>query len=426
MKGNKKKTKEVNGMRKTGLKVLSVAAAATIVTSAFAFAPVHSLPGSISNDSVAYAATNTEQLKMSLEKPTLTVNVGDMATDLKQAMGLKAVGVNKGYEVDFSSAANIDFGGLDFDKAGTYNVKFSVDYIPDNNEDTRFVGSISGKVVVVQSSKPVLTVKPAVLEQGQKFVITDWASATDKEDGNLTKDIIVEEMKNYTQTIKTDKVGTFDIIYSVQDSAGQTAYMESTLTVKPKGSAVEKPKEDKEDAVTSGFKDVPASHWAYKEIVALVNQKVIKGYTDGTFKPTDNIRRDHVALLLSAALDEEGLKAVEKEKQFKDVPKSSPYYEAIRKVQRAGIFDGDAGYFKPNASITRAEMAKVMVEAFDIPMTSVDAGFTDVPKSSFTYKYIQALSASGITEGSGNGKFNPNSPITRAEYAVFLYNALEK
>ncbi|HEY4228668.1 MAG TPA: S-layer homology domain-containing protein [Thermoanaerobaculia bacterium] len=50
--------------------------------------------------------------------------------------------------------------------------------------------------------------------------------------------------------------------------------------------------------------------------------------------------------------------------------------------------------------------------------------FTDVPADHLFYQYIEALSASGITAGCGDGKFCPDAPLTRGQMAVFLSFAL--
>lgn len=50
--------------------------------------------------------------------------------------------------------------------------------------------------------------------------------------------------------------------------------------------------------------------------------------------------------------------------------------------------------------------------------------FNDVPPSNPFYKYIEALAASGITAGCGEGNFCPDSPVTRAQMATFLAKAL--
>ena len=52
------------------------------------------------------------------------------------------------------------------------------------------------------------------------------------------------------------------------------------------------------------------------------------------------------------------------------------------------------------------------------------ATFSDVPTGFWAFRYVEALYSSGITAGCGGGNFCPNSPITRAEMAVFLAGAL--
>jgi hypothetical protein len=52
------------------------------------------------------------------------------------------------------------------------------------------------------------------------------------------------------------------------------------------------------------------------------------------------------------------------------------------------------------------------------------ASFTDVPTDHWAFKYVEALKASGITAGCGASTFCPDSPITRAQMAVFLSSAL--
>ena len=54
----------------------------------------------------------------------------------------------------------------------------------------------------------------------------------------------------------------------------------------------------------------------------------------------------------------------------------------------------------------------------------VTATFGDVPASHPFFQFIEALSASGITGGCGNGNFCPDQPLTRGQMAVFLAKAL--
>jgi hypothetical protein len=52
------------------------------------------------------------------------------------------------------------------------------------------------------------------------------------------------------------------------------------------------------------------------------------------------------------------------------------------------------------------------------------ATFGDVPTSHWAFQYIEALTASGITAGTGGGNFSPDATLTRAQMAVFLSKAL--
>jgi len=52
------------------------------------------------------------------------------------------------------------------------------------------------------------------------------------------------------------------------------------------------------------------------------------------------------------------------------------------------------------------------------------ATFGDVPTDHPFFQFVEALAASGITAGCGNGNFCPNTPLTRGQMAVFLAKAL--
>lgn len=167
------------------------------------------------------------------------------------------------------------------------------------------------------------------------------------------------------------------------------------------------------------FKDVPKNHFAYKEIMEMRNASIINGYPDGTFKPQQGITRQHVAALIARALP---LEPIREATTFKDVPTSHPYYEDIQRLYRAGIIDGTNGQFNPSASLTRAQMAKILCLAFNLEPQKGYI-FTDVGADHWAKDYIATLYASGITTGS-EGKFNGNETVTRAQYAIFLYRAL--
>lgn len=166
------------------------------------------------------------------------------------------------------------------------------------------------------------------------------------------------------------------------------------------------------------FKDVPTNHMYYKEIESIKNKGLIIGHPDGTFKPEDSIKREHAALIIErSGVD---LKPVRPAKEFSDVPKNHANHAAIQKLYRAGIIDGYEGKFNPTAKMSRAEMAKVLVESFNLSNKSGKiVKFADVPSGHWASGYIDTLSSNGISIGY-NGKYMLNDSLTRGQYAVFL------
>lgn len=171
------------------------------------------------------------------------------------------------------------------------------------------------------------------------------------------------------------------------------------------------------------FIDVPFNHPYFEQIETIKNREIINGYLDGTFKPKDAIKREHAFKML-AAVDQIDFLRVRTAKEFSDVPKTNPYYEQIKLMYEAGIVNGDNGEMKPKSTLTRAQMAKILVNAFDLQMNGVANEFSDVSQSDWSYEYVQILASNGITIGS-NGKFLPNAPVTREHFALFLARTLK-
>ncbi|MGE8037593.1 leucine-rich repeat protein, partial [Lysinibacillus sp. NPDC093692] len=167
------------------------------------------------------------------------------------------------------------------------------------------------------------------------------------------------------------------------------------------------------------FKDID-HNWAQDMIKEVAKRCIIIGYPDGTFRPNDIIQRQHVVLMIDRALQPASIRDAV---SFLDVPKSHVNYEQITRLQRAGIVDGSNGAFRPNASITRAEMAKVIVIAFGLTPEG-NSTFKDVDSSHWASEYIAALADHNIALGDENGNFRPNDNLTRAQFTAIMYRAL--
>lgn len=180
---------------------------------------------------------------------------------------------------------------------------------------------------------------------------------------------------------------------------------------------------DPEEPIEPTFPDIVGTNyeWALEEIEAMVARGIITGHENGTFQPGNSIERQHVALMFTRAID---LNKVVAPTPFTDVPTTLRYYDEIMAVQQAGIVEGYQNKFRPYGKMTRAEMAKVLVVAFDLDEGGTHP-FTDVPSNHWAAEYIGPLFAAGITEGTGNNKFSLEKEVDRAEFATFMYRALK-
>ncbi len=173
---------------------------------------------------------------------------------------------------------------------------------------------------------------------------------------------------------------------------------------------------------TKSFPDVPANHWAKDSIDYLVGKGALEGRETGKFDPNASVTRGEAAKILSITL---GLKIDDSAKtSFKDAVNhwSSKYVAAIQS-QKEGVIKGyEDGTFRPNDKITRQEMAKMIVEAYELKLNAdADVSFTD--NSGWGAEYINVLASLGIVEGVSAGKFAPNANVTRAQTPVFVHRA---
>lgn len=172
--------------------------------------------------------------------------------------------------------------------------------------------------------------------------------------------------------------------------------------------------------VTSKFTDILNNNPYITEINYLTSNGVITGYKDGTFKPNNDITRKNAAVIISRIMKDIDLNKVT-DPNFKDVPKTHPYYKEIAAVANLGIVNGkENGYFDPNGKLTRAQMAKILVNAYNLSGTT-DKKFTDVPSKHWAANDINILTATGVTTGFNDGTFKPETPISRMHFSVFLY-----
>lgn len=171
--------------------------------------------------------------------------------------------------------------------------------------------------------------------------------------------------------------------------------------------------------------DVPLNYRYANEILALSSMGIIQGHEDGRFKPKNPITRRQVFTMLSR-YDDLNLLPLREMIQFKDLMRYSTDYQLISPFYQAGIVDGSTNRMMDlSSNLTRAQLAKILVNTFDLNMQDTSTTFNDVSQKHYAYEYIQILASNGITQGS-YGNFMPNEPVSREHFSVFLYRLFEQ
>lgn len=99
-------------------------------------------------------------------------------------------------------------------------------------------------------------------------------------------------------------------------------------------------------------------------------------------------------------------------------------YDAVGAASEKGFMQGNGGKFNPKAAVTRAEFAKLMVGMLGLrTSTGKPSAFKDVPQDSWFAPYVNAAYGAGIIQGA-EGLFNPNASITREQMAAMIVRAL--
>lgn len=194
------------------------------------------------------------------------------------------------------------------------------------------------------------------------------------------------------------------------------------------------------------FKDVNSSHWAYSYIERMAKEKYINGYEDGTFKPRGTLTFLETIQLLSKLLN---LSSSEISKSKQDYGKlvnelkiDTWAQEAVMKCLYAGVISetelrgvASKGLLErgTNKRVGRLDISVFMAKAMGLldeanAKPFVTLTFKDLSKIDAKYhKLIYMLIETGVlsANGTGEGYFEPNSPLLREQMAKMLATAYD-
>ena len=178
------------------------------------------------------------------------------------------------------------------------------------------------------------------------------------------------------------------------------------------------------------FADVTPSYWASSFIERLASAGITGGCATGPVRycPETTVTRDQMAVFLLRGIHSSSYNppSVGSSTGFGDVP--TTYWAAgwIKQLAAEGITGGCGfGNYCPGSPVTRAQMAIFLLRSkhgpsYTPPGVGAGTGFTDVPPTYWAAAWIKQLVAEGIATGCGASTYCPESPVNRAQMAVFL------
>jgi hypothetical protein len=185
------------------------------------------------------------------------------------------------------------------------------------------------------------------------------------------------------------------------------------------------------------FPDVPPEHWAFLEIGACSEAGIVAGYPDGSYRPSDPVTRDQMAVYISRALvgGEDNVPAGPDTPTFGDVLSDDWAYRHIEYCFAQGVVEGySEEEYRPDLAVTRDQMAVYIARAIATP--TGEAGligydppetptFPDVPETFWCYKHVEYCVEHGVVQGYEDGLYRPERVVTRDQMAVYVARAFE-
>ena len=149
------------------------------------------------------------------------------------------------------------------------------------------------------------------------------------------------------------------------------------------------------------------------------------GYTDGTIRPGNNISRAEVATIFFRLLTDEAREQYNKTTtSYSDIKDGAWCCRAVATLTNAGVINGYTdGTFRPNAPITRAELATIIARFAKLDVNTKT--FSDIT-GHWAQKNIELAVGNGWINGYDDGTFRPNHNITRAETFAMINRVLDR
>ena len=239
-------------------------------------------------------------------------------------------------------------------------------------------------------------------------------TVTDKNGKNVSVSKSTDKDGKITLTLPNGVDLTNDNYYTIKatDSKGN-AKADISIVLKDKKKNIANGTTDK-----NGMLILPASeHKAY-----------IFGYNDGTFRPDNNMSRAEAAAIFARLISEQKGEKISGKSNFNDVSKNEWYSDYIGYLSKYGIIKGYSNStFRPDDNVSRAEFVAMTVRFNslfnDVKKGSYTVKYTDVATNYWAYSDVAYAKHAGWLNGYADGTFKGDNAITRAEVVTVVNRA---
>ena len=300
-----------------------------------------------------------------------------------------------------------------------------IDFGSDSDTEATVSRSYTLQVEVTQVERHAVlfqTGEHGTLEGTSNFAVKD--GSTMRKSGYPVPSVAADSGYSFTGWLGTDGITrtsnevldltvTGDMTFTAQyakdsGSGGSTGTTRSTIEAL---FAPEKQLADPDDTGVSGWLNTE-DHLAY-----------LNGYGGGLFGPDDHMTRAQAAqMFYNLLLDQEVSAAV----RFTDVPADAWYARAVETLASLGMVEGvGGGKFAPERTITRAEFTVMAMRFARLPEGGENP-FSDVTSSDWFYDQVVGAVQYGWITGYTDGTFRPEATITRAEVTAITNRLLDR
>lgn len=202
----------------------------------------------------------------------------------------------------------------------------------------------------------------------------------------------------------------------------------ATPTPTPTANPTAGPEQTPTPAVTPDLSELEG-HWAQQEIQTLVEQHIVSGDENGKLNLQDTMTRAEFLAMVLRGLEAEFTPYTG---GFADVPADAWYADVMQTAYDLGYIEGDGTGVNPEGSITREEMAKILVEIYeafisDTSQPENDVGIVDENQiSEWAKDYVQKAYSYGLISGMPDGSFAPQEHMLREQGMAAVYRMLNK